>query len=158
MGWQCAKHKTVQNVNHIRCKICTYGDSFYLQALAVRDEILRKPLGLTFSNLDIKDEANHHFLVALDGAKVVGASQWLMKETGVIRVKQVSVLTSYQSKGVGRLMNEFIEEWCMSNRVNTIELHARKVAFGFYSRLGFDFVGEEFLEVNIPHKKMMKKI
>jgi predicted GNAT family N-acyltransferase len=148
----------VQNPKHINCKICTYGDSLYLRALAVRDEILRKPLGLTFSNRDIKEEANHHFLVALDGAKVVGTSQWFRKEEEVIRIKQVSVLYDYQSKGVGRLMNEFIEQWCDNNQVKTIELHARKVAFGFYSRLGFEFVGEEFLEVDIPHKKMMKKI
>lgn len=148
----------MQNPKHINCKICTYGDSLYLRALAVRDEILRKPLGLTFSNRDVKEEANHHFLVALDGAKVVGTSQWFRKEEEVIRIKQVSVLYDYQSKGVGRLMNEFIEQWCDNNQVKTIELHARKVAFGFYSRLGFEFVGEEFLEVDIPHKKMMKKI
>jgi len=148
----------VQNVNHINCKICTYGDTLYLQGLAVRDEMLRKPLGLSFSNLDLKEEANHHFLVAFNDAKVVGTSQWYWTDNEVIRVKQVSVLSEYQSKGVGRLMNEFIEQWCENNQVKTVELHARKVAYGFYSRLGFEFVGEEFFEVNIPHNKMSKKI
>lgn len=148
----------MQKLNHINCKICTYGDSLYLRALAVRDDILRRPLGLTFSNLDLNGEVNHHFLVALEGAKVVGTSQWFIKDNEVIRVKQVAVLTNYQSKGVGRLMNEFIEQWCDNNQVKRVELHARKVAFGFYTSLGFEFVGEEFLEVNIPHRKMMKKI
>jgi len=148
----------VQNVNHINCKICTYGETFYLQGLAVRDEMLRKPLGLSFSNQDLKEEANHHFLVAFNDAKVVGTSQWYWTGNEVIRVKQVSVLPEYQSIGVGRLMNEFIEQWCENNQVKTVELHARKVAYGFYSRLGFEFVGEEFFEVNIPHNKMRKKI
>lgn len=148
----------MQNVNHIDCKICTYGDSLYLQALAVRDDILRRPLGLTFSHSDLNGEANHHFLVALEGDKVVGTSQWFRKNNEVIRVKQVAVLTDYQSKGVGRLMNEFIEKWCEENQVKSVELHARKVSFGFYTSIGFEFVGEEFLEVNILHKKMIKKI
>lgn len=148
----------MQKVNQIRCKTCSYGDPLYLRALAVRDEVLRRPLGLSFSLHDLKQEAEHFFLVALDGSKVVGTSQWSKSSEEVIRVKQVAVLFEYQSMGVGRLMNEFIERWCENNGLTTIELHARKVAFGFYLQLGFDFVGDEFLEVNIPHKKMMKKI
>jgi ElaA protein len=39
-----------------------------------------------------------------------------------------------------------------------IELSAQKYLLKFYSELGFEKVGEEYLEDNIPHVKMILKI
>jgi ElaA protein len=39
-----------------------------------------------------------------------------------------------------------------------IELSAQKSLLKFYSELGFEKVGEEYLEDNIPHVKMILKI
>jgi len=35
-------------------------------------------------------------------------------------------------------------------------LNARKTAVGFYEKLGYEKIGEEFPEINIPHYKMRK--
>ena len=51
-----------------------------------------------------------------------------------------------------------VEKVLAGESVSVIELHARETALGFYERLGFARVGEEFLEVNIPHWKMRKRI
>ncbi|MEJ7682070.1 MAG: GNAT family N-acetyltransferase [Segetibacter sp.] len=37
-------------------------------------------------------------------------------------------------------------------------MHARKSAVGFYEKLGYKIVGDEFLELNIPHYIMEKQL
>jgi hypothetical protein len=37
-----------------------------------------------------------------------------------------------------------------------VYLHARVVAVDFYLKLGYELFGEEFIEVNIPHRHMQK--
>jgi predicted GNAT family N-acyltransferase len=40
----------------------------------------------------------------------------------------------------------------------SLSLHARKSAIGFYRKLGYAAVGKEFIEVTVPHQKMIKKL
>ena len=42
--------------------------------------------------------------------------------------------------------------------VSRIELNARDTAAGFYRKLGYRKVGGEFVEVTIPHWKMVKRL
>jgi predicted GNAT family N-acyltransferase len=37
-------------------------------------------------------------------------------------------------------------------------MHARKSAVGFYEKLGYKIVGDEFEEVTIPHFEMQKTL
>jgi predicted GNAT family N-acyltransferase len=37
-------------------------------------------------------------------------------------------------------------------------MHARKTAMGFYEKLGYEKIGDEFTEVTIPHYKMEKRL
>jgi predicted GNAT family N-acyltransferase len=37
-------------------------------------------------------------------------------------------------------------------------MHARKTAVGFYEKLGYKRIGNEFLEVTIPHYAMEKAL
>ena len=40
----------------------------------------------------------------------------------------------------------------------SLSLHARSIAVGFYEKLGYETVGDEFIEVSIPHRKMAKRL
>jgi predicted GNAT family N-acyltransferase len=37
-------------------------------------------------------------------------------------------------------------------------VHARDVAVGFYERLGYQSVGEPFVEIGLPHQTMEKEL
>jgi len=39
-----------------------------------------------------------------------------------------------------------------------VMMHARKTAMGFYEKLGYAAVGDEFSEVGIPHVEMKKNL
>ncbi|GAA5134945.1 hypothetical protein GCM10023213_07420 [Prosthecobacter algae] len=51
-----------------------------------------------------------------------------------------------------------MEEVLQREGVRQFTLHARSSVLGFYSRLGYLPVGEEFTEVGIPHRKMVKEL
>ena len=46
----------------------------------------------------------------------------------------------------------------VENGMNSIELHARENAVPFYLSLQYTIMGNQFLEVNIPHYKMTKEL
>lgn len=73
-------------------------------------------------------------------------------------MRQVAVHADFQRKGVGKLMVDFCEKLAIQNGMKTISLHARETAVPFYLSLQYCKVGNQFLEVNIPHFKMTKEL
>jgi len=63
-----------------------------------------------------------------------------------------------QGCGAGRRLLEGVEEQLRVEGVSRIELNARDTAAGFYRKLGYRKVGGEFMEVTIPHWKMVKRL
>ena len=63
-----------------------------------------------------------------------------------------------QGTGIGRGLMEGVERILITDELDRIELNARDTAVGFYEKLGFRKMGEEFLEVTIPHWKMVKAL
>ena len=51
-----------------------------------------------------------------------------------------------------------IESALLDRQFETIELHARDSATGFYEKLGYRKQGLQFIEVSLPHWKMTKSI
>jgi ElaA protein len=69
------------------------------------------------------------------------------------------VKKEYRNKDYGRkIMTSSIEKLKKDPKEEIIELSAQKYLLKFYSELGFEKVGEEYLEDNIPHVKMILKI
>jgi ribosomal protein S18 acetylase RimI-like enzyme len=127
----------------------------YYQALAVRDKILRQPLNLQFDPAQLAAENLDIHIIAKVGSKVVGTMIMTIVNDNA-KMRQVAVLSEFQSKGVGKKMVEAFEQLSKSKRLNSIVLHARETAISFYKNLGYYVEGERFEEVGIPHWKMSK--
>lgn len=80
-------------------------------------------------------------------------------EKGIFQMRGMAVLEEHQGKGVGREIIEFTEELLNENQIQKIVLNARIKAVGFYQKLGYEVVSDEF---EIPtvgiHLKMEKKL
>jgi ribosomal protein S18 acetylase RimI-like enzyme len=63
-----------------------------------------------------------------------------------------------QSRQVGTKLVRFAEEDARGSGYRIMVLHARKTAVPFYEKLGYSILGEEFLEINLPHYTMQKLI
>lgn len=132
----------------------------YDMAIRLRDEVLRKPLGLEFTVEELSTEFDSHHLAcySLNNEELLGILVLKPVDNQVIKMRQVAIVPTLQSKGIGSLLVSFSEKFAKSKAYNKIELHARDTAVDFYKKLGYKIEGEEFLEVSIPHYKMVKSL
>jgi GNAT superfamily N-acetyltransferase len=139
-------------------KLIDHGSPEYKQMLQLRYNILRKPLGLEFDLKELEQERHDILLGCFDDGKLEGCC--LLTQTGPkeVRLRQMAVISGLQGKGIGKALIRFAENIARDRGFTSICMHARKSAMGFYEKLGYQTIGNEFVEVTIPHYKMEKKL
>lgn len=143
----------------MRAMICQieFASPEYDEAVALRYEVLRRPLGLDFTPEQLAAEWSNVHIAAFDtSGKMVGYLNLTAVDDNEVKMRQVAVAESEQGKGVGTAMVAYSEEIARQLNFKVITLHSRKVAVPFYLRLGYEIVGDQFEEVTIPHFKMKK--
>jgi len=126
------------------------------QVWQLREEILRKPLGLSLKNEDLSDDKQDDIFIAIEGDKVIGCVMMHPLDNKVIKLRQMAVDEDKQGKGIGKLLVQAAENFAWENDYDKIKLHARQHAQGFYTGMGYSTIGDIFIEVSIPHVAMEK--
>jgi len=126
--------------------------------IRLRDEILRKPLGLTFSKEDLEEEKNDILIGAFDDGKMLGCCVLTKLDNETIRLRQMAVKDKVQRMGIGASLLYYAENLARDKGYRHIVLHARDFATGFYEKFGYRISGDQFTEVNIPHFLMAKEL
>ncbi len=139
-------------------KIIDYGTEEYRQMVQLRNEILRKPLGMLFSEEELEKEQNNMFMGAYEDDRMLGCCMLVEEEPGTVRLRQMAVVNDVQGKGIGRALMQFAENLARDRGYQRITMHARKNALGFYEKMGYKKKGEEFEEITIPHYVMEKEL
>jgi ribosomal protein S18 acetylase RimI-like enzyme len=70
----------------------------------------------------------------------------------------MAVSPDRQRRGLGRRLLEDLENDLRARGFRTLVLNARTSAVGFYERLGYSVLGEEFVDVTVPHVRMSKRV
>lgn len=143
-------------MNTLSLHLIPHGSPEYEETVALRDEILRRPLGLHFTPETLGAESRDFHLACYDNGSLVGCLILSPTDGTAIKMRQVAVADQVQGQGVGRAMVERSEEIARSHGFGEMVLHARETAVPFYERLGYERIGERFEEVSIPHWKMRK--
>lgn len=142
----------------ISVEIVAYGTPLYDAVTDLRRAILRAPLGLDFTPEELASEiADVHF-AALAGGEVVGTLLLHPINRTTVQLKRMAVAERAQKQGIGRVLVLAAENYARKNNVQTITMHARETARGFYESLGYVIDGDPFDEQNIPHIVMFKTI
>lgn len=129
----------------------------YDEAVALRQEVLRKPLGLAFLPEQLGNEWTDTHLAAFDASgRMVGILILTPLHPELVKMRQVAVAPDLQGKGIGALLVKESEALARSMGFKKITLHARETAMAFYLRLDYQVIGDRFMEVNIPHFEMEK--
>jgi len=139
-------------------KIIDYGTEEYKQVLKLRDEILRRPLGLNFSQDELEKERNNMHMAAYEDDLMLGCCMLVEEEPEAVRLRQMAVVNDVQGKGIGRALMQFAENLARDRGYKRITMHARKNAVGFYEKMGYKKIGDEFMEITIPHVVMEKEL
>ncbi len=128
----------------------------YALAVVLRSDILRKPLGLEFTEAQLASESASFHLTAWEDDVLVGTLLLTPLEGASIQMRQVAVDDRKQGLGIGRLMVAESEAEAARRGFTRMMLHARDSAVGFYTKLGYERVGDEFIEVGVRHQEMEK--
>ena len=139
-------------------RIIDHGSKEYQQMVNLRLEILRKPLGLSFTPEDLEKEKEDVLMGAFEDDKMLGCCLLTRMDAQTMRLRQMAVPNSMQGKGIGRALMIFAENIARDLGYRKLCMHARKTALGFYEKLGYSASGEEFIEVTIPHYIMEKAL
>jgi predicted GNAT family N-acyltransferase len=129
-------------------------------AFAVRRAVFVDEQGvdeeLEWDEYDEPDADATHF-VAYDDGDVVGAARLRGAEPGVGKVERVVVAADRRGEDWGKRLMTAVEEAARERGFDRLKLHAQTRVRSFYEKLGYEAVGEEFVEADIPHVEMRKR-
>ena len=127
-------------------------------ALAIRREVFVEGQDVPEDlELDGRDDEAAHFLARRDG-EPVGTARLRDYGDGVAKVERVAVRESFRGAGWGRRIMATVEEHAREAGYERVRLAAQVPVVGFYERLDYEVVSEEFMDAGIPHRSMEKPL
>ena len=135
-----------------------HGSPAYWATVDLRDSILRKPLGLHFSDEELKAEEDSRHVACYRGDKLVGCLVLRPSSGGDVQMRQLAVAAELQGQRIGTALVRFAEALAREIGYRRMVLHARETAVTFYEKQGYSTIGEGFEEVTIPHWAMEKRL
>ena len=139
-------------------RMIDHGTKEYQQMVHLRNEILRKPLGLHFTKEELDGEKDDILMGAFEDDRLLGCCLLTRQDAATLRLRQMAVPSGMQGKGIGRALTIFAENIARDLGYKRVCMHARSTTIGFYSKLGYSTIGNEFTEVTIPHYIMEKTL
>jgi len=73
-------------------KIIEHGSPEYRLMVKLRDDILRKPLGLTFAPDELEHEKENILIGAFDDDDILGCCMLVEENSATVRLRQMAVL------------------------------------------------------------------
>ena len=128
----------------------------YISALALRNKVLRLPLGLTLNEADTLGEDKQLHFAILNNTQLIACIIAKEVSPNTLKLRQMAVDENFRGLGVGRFLMRQIEQYALNKNFQHITLNARISAVEFYRKLGYIRDGELFIEVTIEHVTMCK--
>ena len=136
-----------------------YGSPSYKTTLALRQRVLREPLGLNLWHENLSVEVNQrHFSLWLPPDQLLACVVIVPLATDCVKLRQMAVNPDYQRQGLGQQLISAVEAILVAEGIALIELHARVSVLSFYQGCGYQSAGEQFTEVGIAHQRMTKRL
>lgn len=136
-----------------------YGTEEYAKTLALRNKVMRIPLGLNIQEEDCSSEQDALMVEMFESENLLGVG--VMSNHGPdYKLEQLCIDSEIQSCGIGASLLEHLEERAKEQGAEKISMDARVSAKKFYARHGYETVGDIFLLDYAPveHIVMEKKL
>ncbi|MCZ6463919.1 MAG: GNAT family N-acetyltransferase [Proteobacteria bacterium] len=147
----------MEAVGDARPRIELAGADDLLTCWAIRRQVFVEGQGVPEAiDRDGLDGACTHFLAHWN-QRPVGTAR-LRPLPGEAKAERVAVVEAVRGLGVGRLLMEALETHAARTGFPRLVLHAQESAIDFYTRLGYEAEGERFLEADILHLAMAKRL
>lgn len=141
----------------IEFKIVAHASDDWRRAVKIREEILRKPLGTSFTTEELAEEKNQIQVIGCVNNEII-ATAVLVAENADMKMQRVVVVAHLRNLDIGSKMMVFCESYAEKNGFTSVYCHARNSAVNFYLNNRYVVEGDFFDEDEIPHLKMRKRI
>ena len=103
------------------------------------------------------DQFCDHYLAKINEVPI-GTARVREQIRGTFKIERMAVLKQFRKKGVGKaIMKKILKHYLNLSKINKLILNSQIEAKDFYKKFGFVEVGNEFVEANIKHQKMIYK-
>lgn len=136
-------------------KEITYRSPEWIQAVRLREKILREPLGSKFTDKELQGEKTHIQIAGFLDNELI-ATAVLVPEGREMKMQRVVVSENLRNKHIGSEMMSYCEKLAVDRHFKIMYCHARDSAVNFYTKNSYERVGDYFDEDGIPHLKMKK--
>ena len=129
------------------------------KAFEIRDLVFCKEQKVSKKiEFDGLDEFCNHYIAKINELPI-GTARIREEKKGTFKIERMAVLKEHRKKGVGMaIIKAILKDYLNLNKVNHLILNSQIEAKDFYKKFGFVEVGEEFIEANIKHQKMMYNV
>lgn len=107
--------------------------------------------------LDEHDDEAVHFVLYDDKRKPAGAGRFRIVD-GKGKVERVCIDAFARNTGAGTLIMKEMEKFARDSSLSNLVLNAQVTAIPFYEKLGYQVDSGEFMDADIPHRRMVKNI
>jgi len=142
----------------MQIQIVRYNSDLQKKSIDLRTKVLREPLNMVYTEEQLAEESDEIHMVAVKNEIVTGVLLLKKVDENILKMRQVAVDITFQKSGIGKKLVLFAEAYAIKNNFKKIVLHARDTAKPFYINLCYSIIGNEFIEVGIPHYKMEKTL
>jgi predicted GNAT family N-acyltransferase len=134
------------------------GEDAFPDAYEVRRDVFIEEQGVAEDiEMDGNDDAATH-VVCYDDDCPVGTARVRFVDEDTAKAERVAVRADYRGEGLGRRLMDALEAEARDAGAARMDLHAQTAVEGFYQRLGYETVSDEFIEADIPHVEMEKEL
>nr|WP_300005994.1 GNAT family N-acetyltransferase [Tissierella sp.] len=135
-----------------------YDSQQYLDSVALRNEVFRKPHGLDIKDDDLSEDESMDMYGAYIEGKLIGTVFLKENDSVCVQIKAVGILDEFRGIGLGRYLLEFIENLARKRGYSQAKLMARVSCKDFYIKLGYEAISEPYNYKTIPHLDMTKSL
>lgn len=118
---------------------------------AIREKVFMQEQGVPAElEWDGLDDVCHHALALSANGDAIGCGRITVDG----HIGRVAVLPEWRRKHIGSAILETLVDYARSQHYEHIELNAQVQAMQLYKNFGFEAEGDEFMDANIPHRRM----
>jgi len=129
----------------------------YNKTINIRETVFIKEQNVPKEiEMDEFDKESEHFIVYLKNIPI-GCAR-IRKINDYLKLERIAILKEYRGKGFGKDLTNFLINYCKKKGINEIRLHSQIYISNFYEKLGFKRIGKKFLEADIEHIEMIRRI
>ncbi|MNR75407.1 putative N-acetyltransferase YjcF [compost metagenome] len=128
------------------------------EALAIRMRVFVEEQGVDPAlEIDDDDAVAWHVLARLDG-EPIGTARLVMLDQLRAKIGRVAVLPEVRGMGIATQLVKLLMEYARREGRTQAILDSQLPVMPLYEKLGFTAVGEVFLDADILHRRMIRKL